>query len=343
MTSAKLSINNCCLAICAALVMLSVVMLGVLYGLTASRAVVLCGFFFSVAALLLMALFIALVRKRLTAFSDALCGQLDAMLSGGFKPSQMAEEESIFSKINHRLVRLYELMQENQRRVLSERANLQELVSDISHQVKTPIANLKMIDTTLLEQSVSSEKARDFLLAMGGQIDKLDFLMQAMIKTSRLETGVIALEQKRQPIYDTLAAALGGILLGAEKKHIHVSVSCPEKWDVYHDRKWTVEALFNVLDNAVKYTPAGGSIRVCVTCWEMYLKIDIADTGKGIAECRQGAIFKRFFREEDVHDIDGIGIGLYLAREIITMQGGYITVSSEVGRGSTFSIFLPLR
>ena len=179
--------------------------------------------------------------------------------------------------------------------------------------------------------------------AAGGQLDKLDFLMQAMIKTSRLETGVISLEKKQQPIYDTLAAALGGILLGAEKKQIEVRVDCGEELCVSHDRKWTGEALFNLLDNAIKYTPAGGRINVSAENREMYLKIDIADTGMGIAEQNQGAIFKRFYREERVRDAEGIGIGLYLAREIITMQGGYILVSSSPGQGSTFSVFLPRR
>ena len=92
--------------------------------------------------------------------------------------------------------------------------------------------------------------------------------------------------------------------------------------------------------NAVKYTPEGGQIRVSVESWEMYVKIDIADTGIGISEQHQGAIFKRFYREDIVHDVDGIGIGLYLAREIVTLQGGYIRVTSEVGKGSTFSVFL---
>ena len=165
--------------------------------------------------------------------------------------------------------------------------------------------------------------------------------MQAMIKTSRLETGVISLERKVQPIYDTLAAALGGILLNAERKNIHVSVDCPTDIVLAHDRKWTSEALFNILDNAVKYTPACGDIQVSVQSWEFYVKIDITDSGKGIAESRQGIIFKRFYREEEVHDIEGIGIGLYLAREIVTMQGGYIKVTSTVGCGSTFSVFLP--
>jgi len=207
--------------------------------------------------------------------------------------------------------------------------------------VKTPISNLKMVNATLLEQPMPEEKQREFLQASSGQLEKLDFLMQAMIKTSRLETGVISLERKVQPIYDTLAAALGGILLNAERKNIHVSVDCPTDIVLAHDRKWTSEALFNILDNAVKYTTADGNIQVSVQSWEFYVKIDIMDSGKGIAEGRQGMIFKRFYREEEVHDIEGIGIGLYLAREIVTMQGGYIKVASKVGDGSTFSVFLP--
>ena len=110
-----------------------------------------------------------------------------------------------------------------------------------------------------------------------------------------------------------------------------------------HDSKWTAEALFNLLDNAVKYTPAGGKISVSVEQWEMYVKLDVADTGRGIPESWQAAIFRRFYREEEVHDQPGVGIGLYLAREIISRQGGYIKVTSEVGRGSTFSVFLPRR
>ena len=101
-------------------------------------------------------------------------------------------------------------MQENKNSIAKERADLQELIADISHQVKTPIANLKMINNTLLENEVPPQKQKEFLTAQASQLDKLDFLMQAMIKTSRLETGVISLEQKQQPVYDTLAAAWAG-------------------------------------------------------------------------------------------------------------------------------------
>ena len=136
---------------------------------------------------------------------------------------------------------------------------------------------------------------------------------------------------------------MSGIVYGAEQKDIFVTVNCPEDLHLFHDSKWTAEALFNLLDNAVKYTPAGGKITVSVEQWEMYVKLNISDTGKGISERNQASIFRRFYREEEVHDKPGVGIGLYLAREIITRQGGYIKVTSEVGKGSTFSVFLPCK
>ena len=341
MISKKLSLNKVCIILATTILLLSVVMFSVLYILTKEMSVVFCSMAFCLLFLLCVTAFVILIRRKLTLFSEMLCCTLDEMMNGKIDVSQVAEEENLFYKINHRLVRLYEVMQESKNSVASERADLQELISDISHQVKTPIANLKMINSTLLENEVPVQKQKEFLTAQATQLDKLDFLMQAMIKTSRLETGVISLEKKSQPLYDTLAAALGGILLNAEKKQINVQVDCPENLVVSHDRKWTGEALFNILDNAVKYTPEGGQIRVSVESWEMYVKIDIADTGIGISEQHQGAIFKRFYREDIVHDVDGIGIGLYLAREIVTLQGGYIRVTSEVGRGSTFSVFLP--
>ena len=341
MSAGKLSINRVCAVGAVFLGVISAAAIGATVLLTKNPAVVWLGLLFVALVFACAAAFVAFLRRKLVLFSDGLCRTIDNMLDGVAPPPQICEEESLFYKINHRLARLYEVLRENREGIAKERADLQELISDISHQVKTPISNLKMVNATLLEQPMPEEKQREFLQASGGQLEKLDFLMQAMIKTSRLETGVISLERKMQPIYDTLAAALGGILLNAERKNIHVSVDCPADIVLAHDRKWTSEAMFNILDNAVKYTSAGGDIQVSVQSWEFYVKIDITDSGKGIAESRQGMIFKRFYREEEVHDIEGIGIGLYLAREIITMQGGYIKLTSTVGHGSTFSVFLP--
>ena len=341
MSGSKFSINCACVVGAAFLGVISLAALIAAFLLTRNLAVVWLGLLFIVLVLACVTAFVAFLRQKLILFSDSLCRAIDNMLDGTAVPLQFYEEESLFYKINHRLARLYEVLREKQESIAKDRADLQELISDISHQVKTPISNLKMVNATLLEQPVPEEKRREFLMASSDQLEKLDFLMQAMIKTSRLETGIISLERKIQPLYDTLAASLGGILLNAERKNIHVSVECPTDILLAHDKKWTSEALFNILDNAVKYTPADGNIQVSVQNWEFYVKIDITDSGKGVAEDRQGMIFKRFYREEEVHDIEGIGIGLYLAREIVTMQGGYIKITSTAGCGSTFSVFLP--
>ena len=338
MNGSKLSINRACAVVAAFLGLLSTLTVTAAFLFTGNLAIVWLGLLFILLLFTCEALFVAFLRRKLVLFSDRLCETIDNMLDGASVPPQVYEEENLFYKINHRFVRLCEVMRENRESVAKERADLQELISDISHQVKTPIANLQMVNATLLEQPVTEEKRQEFLQASSGQLEKLDFLMQAMIKTSRLETGVITLDRKVQPIYNTLAAALGGTLLNAEKKNIHVNVECPSDILLAHDKKWTSEDLFNILDNAAKYTPAGGTIRVSVQSWELYVKIDITDSGKGIAESRQGMIFKRFYREKEVHDVDGIG--LYLAREIITRQGGYIKITSTVGNGSTFSVFL---
>ena len=284
---------------------------------------------------------IYLLRKKITLFSNSLNYCLDDMIIGKENIDFDLDKETLLAKLQMKLNRLYEIMKGHAKQSIAEKAAIQSLVSDISHQVKTPISNIKMYNSILQDRPVTLEKQQEFLQAMAGQIDKLDFLIQAMVKMSRLETGVLEIKPQLVSVYETVAQALSGIMLNAELKNISVSVECDEMFIVSHDPKWTVEALFNILDNAVKYTPAKGKITLSVSRWEFYTKVDIADTGKGIAETNQAAIFKRFYREPEVHDQAGIGIGLYLAREIITMQGGYVEVKSLPEHGSTFSVFLP--
>lgn len=314
-----------------------------LSNLTGQGWVLLAGALLTACALFWLFLLTLFFAKRLSQFTSDLCQTMDSMITGGQEPARAEDRETIFARVSYRLSRLYGILQENRRKVDEERRELQTLVSDISHQVKTPVANLKMVTDTLLAKPVTEQERRDFLQGIRSQTDKLEFLVRSMGKASRLETGAITLEKKDSPLLDTLAQAMSGIVYGAEQKGISVEVQCPDDLRVSHDSKWTAEALFNLLDNAVKYTPAGGKISVSVERWEMYVKLDVADTGRGIPESRQAAIFQRFYREEEVHDQPGVGIGLYLAREIISRQGGYIKVTSEVGRGSTFSVFLPRR
>ena len=320
------------LAICAVLLWMT----GEIWVLTTGGLLMLC-------ALAWMFLLTVVFSKRLSIFTRELCQAMDQMISGSGEPVRAVDSETLFARISYRLSRLYDIMQENRRKVDKERQELQMLVSDVSHQVKTPVSNLKMVTDTLLSKSVTEKERQEFLQGIQNQTDKLEFLFQALVKTSRLETGAIRLEKKEAPLIDTLAMACSGIVYAAEKKDICVTVDCPEGILLSHDSKWTAEAVFNLLDNAVKYTPVGGAIRISVEQWEMYVKLSVSDTGKGISESNQASIFRRFYREEEVHEQQGVGIGLYLTREIVTWQGGYIKVVSEPGKGSEFSIMLPAR
>lgn len=281
------------------------------------------------------------LQNRLSLFTDEICRTIDDMMRGSSTLEEIFDEDTLLDRISHQLNRLYQMLQANNRNIEAQRADLQEMISDISHQVKTPATNLKMAASALLERELPRCQQVEYLQSMNAQLDKLDFLMGAMVKSSRLETGVITLEKEWMPIYETLAAAMGSIFLKAEEKHLQVSVDCPARLLVSHDPKWTAEALFNILENAVKYTPPNGTIRIAVTRWEAYTGITVTDTGRGIPESRHAAIFKRFYREPEVHGMEGIGIGLYLTRKIISKQGGYVKVSSAEGEGAAFTIFLP--
>ncbi len=343
MNLGRISVKRIFLLVSGGMAVSMLAICAVFFGVTGQMWMLACGMLLTLCALVWMFLLTIAFGKRLSVFTMELCQAMDRMMSGSGEPVPAWDSETLFARISHRLTRLYGIMQENRRKVDEERQELQMLVSDVSHQVKTPVSNLKMVTDTLLSKPVTEEEQREFLQGIRNQTDKLEFLFQALVKTSRLETGAIRLEKKDALLIDTLAMALSGIVYAAEKKDICVTVDCPEDLRLSHDSKWTAEAVFNLLDNAVKYTPVGGAIRISVEQWEMYVKLRVSDTGKGIPESNQAAIFRRFYREEGVHGEQGMGIGLYLAREIVTRQGGYIKVVSEPGKGSEFSIMLPTR
>ncbi|NBI07703.1 sensor histidine kinase [Senegalia massiliensis] len=250
-------------------------------------------------------------------------------------------DETFDSKINQKILRLSEIWKAESLQGLKEKEKLQNLISDVSHQVKTPMTNLKILQSALVKEEVSKEEKEKLLKSMDEQLDKLGFLLDSMIKSSRLETGLIQLNKTPSNLFDTIAEAISEITVKAENKSIEIIVECPENYNLSHDKKWTSEALSNILENAIKYSLDKTKIEIKVQEWEMYTKVDIIDQGVGILEKNFGKIFQRFFREESSYDKEGVGIGLYLSREIIQKQEGYIKVSSIVGEGSTFSVFLP--
>lgn len=294
----------------------------------------------SVGIFLLAGLWTWLQQRQIFHFADDICDTLDALIAGRQPEQYHPYEDSVTAKVQGKLMQYYDIMSEGKMQSQRDKQTLQELVSDISHQVKTPIANIQMFTGILQQHQLTEEKRSEFLQTMAAQINKLDFLMQSLIKMSRLETGTFVLHMEEAPLNKTIAQAMSGVWAKADSKNIQLSADCDPAITVQHDPKWTAEALGNILDNAVKYTPAGGSISVSVRPWQFYTRIDITDIGIGIPEEHYNDVFKRFYRAQEVAAQEGVGLGLYLANGIITRQKGYISVKSVPGEGSTFSVYL---
>ena len=279
-------------------------------------------------------------KRQQMDFANDICETLDTLMDGRELSNYNAYEDSQVSKVQGKLLQYYECILEGQRQSQQDKQMIQELVSDISHQVKTPIANIQMFTSILQQHQLSDEKRTEFLATMSAQINKLDFLMQSLIKMSRLETGTFTLHMENDSLYNTIAQAVNSIWAKADQKNIEIEVECDSQITVKHDAKWTAEALGNILDNAVKYTPEDGNIHVSVRPWQFYTRIDISDTGIGISAEHYNDVFKRFYRAQETSSMEGVGLGLYLARGIITRQKGYISVKSKLEKGTTFSVFL---
>lgn len=223
-----------------------------------------------------------------------------------------------------------------------QKAIIQELISDIAHQTLTPIANLKLYTDLLSESAAHPSEETDAIDTVREQTEKLDFLIQSLVKLSRMESGIITVTPVKNQISLLLFSVYREYAAKAEEKkiHFHLSQHLSAFFAVF-DLKWTTEALGNLVDNAIKYTNPGGDIDISVEEYTFFMRIDIKDTGIGIAKTEINDIFSRFYRSLSVSEKPGVGIGLYLAREIIELQKGYIKASSEKGKGSVFSVYLP--
>ncbi len=280
------------------------------------------------------------LKRDIDDFTKKLEHSLNALLNSRSLNKATDEQDDLWGMVYDKLCRISDLYTHKHQELYEEKEKLKALVSDISHQTKTPLANIKLYQEMLVDE-VSTTESAAHLIKMRKQVEKLEFLLQNMVKISRLETGTIKIQKSKQCIAETLALAISAVVPKAEQKNIQIHVTYDETLQLEHDKKWTAEAIFNLLDNAVKYTSVNGSIHIAVNRGPIFTKISIADTGKGIPLERQGMIFNRFYREPEVHHTEGVGIGLYLAREIISMQNGYIEVESEPGKGSTFHLYLP--
>lgn len=249
-------------------------------------------------------------------------------------------EDSLFSKLQYQTIKLTSILKNKNNEIEKERNEIQQLISDIAHQLKTPLTNLQMYGEFLQDESLSKEERNEFSKIIGNSLNRLSFLVESMIKMSRLESGVISLKPTVNELNDTILVAINQVQRKAKAKNIEITLEATNKVVINYDKNWMEEGIFNILENAVKYSSENGIINIKVQSYEMFVRIDIKDSGTGIEEEELPKIFGRFYRGRNAADTEGIGIGLYLTREIVSKHDGYIKVEST-NKGSIFSVFLP--
>ena len=264
---------------------------------------------------------------------------LDEILDG--EPvSQSDIREGEISALAAKAKRIQEKVDSGIIRAEEEKEQVKSLISNMSHQLKTPLAGLMMYREMLEDEGLDVSTRRRFLEKMKGQSEKIDWILQSLFKMVNLEQGAVVFEAEALPVRDTILDAVTASLDKADRREIEILTEPFEERILWHNRKWTAEVLVNLLENAVKYTEPGGRITISVRPMEMYTEIAVSDTGRGIRQEELTEIFKRFHRSRDVENIEGSGIGLYLSRLILEHEKGYITAASVPGEGSTFSVFL---
>lgn len=272
------------------------------------------------------------VRKTMEAIEK----MLDAAIAGSFSESTF--DESKLSALETKFAHYLSAAEISSQNVAQEKDRIKSLIADISHQTKTPIANLLLYIELLMEEDLPAS-AKANVDALYNQSKKLRFLIDALVKLSQLENGIISLSPQHTALQPLLQGIAEQYAVKAAEKGLSLHLHDTDISATF-DAKWTTEALANIVDNAIKYTEQG-EVTISAVSYEMFTKIDISDTGIGISESEQPKIFARFYRSKNVQKQEGVGIGLYLARQIISGEGGYIKVTSVPEKGSTFSIFLP--
>jgi signal transduction histidine kinase len=292
--------------------------------------------------ILLNVVLFAVVLKYVINKLENISLAVDRIMDGNFSVVSHVDEEGILSRLESQFCQMARRLQLSLDGINREKEKIKSLVTDISHQIRTPLASIKIFNSLLIDGGLTKEEDEEFLSRIKNEVDKLEWLANSLLKISETEQGIIQLKKEKADIRKTILEAVNGVYLEALEKNIEISMHNLESIDIDHDVKWTKEAIFNILQNAVKYTGEHGEVKISMEKLETYIKVDIEDNGIGIPVTDLGNIFNRFYRGDStaVKKAEGSGVGLYLARKIIEEQGGGILVSSAEGQGSKFSVLL---
>ncbi|MCI9075252.1 MAG: HAMP domain-containing histidine kinase [Dorea sp.] len=271
--------------------------------------------------ILLILLFIvigySIYRKRKT--FQSINRLLDCVLSQepiALSDTKEGELSALVSKIN----RIQQVLGKQIMQAEDEKEQVKSLVSNMSHQLKTPLANLSLYTEILSIPQLTEEKKADAAQKLKRQVDKLDWIIGSLAKMVKLEQNAITFDIEPLPIRGTILDAIDTVYEKAEKKHISLTSEPYDDILLYHNRKWTAEVFANLLENAVKYTAPGGAVQISIHPYEIYTEIMFTDNGCGIRGEEIPRIFQRFYRSPETEQTEGSGIGLYLSNLILEKE-----------------------
>ena len=275
-------------------------------------------------------------RKEMEALSET----LEKLINGETPETEGISQDTLPSKVRSQILRLGEIMKAKDQALGKEKEEIRGMIADTAHQLRTPLANMESY-LELLETMDWEEKEREnYLLALRESEEKIRFLTEGLIKMARLESRIIQIRKEARDLQETLLESILQVKKEAEEKHIEIRLEMTEGEQAPHDRQWLGEAVYNLLDNSVKYSEEYGQILMTVVRNEMFTEIRVCDWGRGIEEGEENLVFGRFYRGKNVSGEKGFGLGLYLAREIVHQHGGFLRLKRQEP-GLSVSIYLP--
>ena len=285
---------------------------------------------------LVLLLYLRRQHKAIDTAESAIREFLDGNSMSRIECSQTGDWYSLFHDVNE-MATILSAHAESQKQT---KEFLQDIISDVSHQIKTPLSALKMYHEIISSNKEDSETVATFSEKSQREIKRMENVIYTLLKLARLDAGIIQMEKAEENVSILMRDVLERFETWAEQDHKEITLTGQDDITFNCDALWMSEAIGNIVKNSLEHTKPGGNISVQWAQSPLMTQIVIADDGKGIHPEDLYNIFKRFYREKSVSKTEGLGLGLYLARNIIAMQKGYITVHSAPGQGSCFSVFL---
>ncbi len=278
-------------------------------------------------------------QKYINEIAENLTELMDSIMTLEEKDVFAENEDTIVSKLQSKVIKLIRIMKKKNEETEEEKKEIQSLVSDIAHQLKTPSSNLKMYSDFLKDDNLTDDKRSEYISILGTSIDRLIFLTEKIIRMSRLESGIISVKKQTQSLNETVLIAVKNIYPTARINNIEIKYEEEQSITISHDRNWISEAVFNLLENAVKYSSPKSGIYLSIKKYGQFSAIEVTDQNPPIPEDERPKIFTRFYRGSNSTGKDGLGIGLALVREIAIKHCGYVKLSCS-DTGNTFKLVI---